>query len=99
MSTNKVLYLCAKGFSNSKIASMTGLSEDDVLKILVDFYNFSGWEQDLDLDVLYIYDKNIDFDTFRSKILSVSPFINDYLINLAYKNCSLLRQKGFTNGN
>ncbi len=76
-----ILLDCVVGYSTKSIARRHKLPQDYVESVLVEYFNFFGWEDDLDISPIAIYRKtNKNFDYFVQEILTTSAYIdyNDF---------------------
>ena len=65
LADSDILTMCASGSSNESIAISTDIGINDVKKVLLSIYNFSGWSVDLDINPLGIYEE-LYSTTFKS---------------------------------
>lgn len=89
-----ILTLCASGVCNHKIATVLDVDHFYVKSVLIEFIDFAGWSQDLDLNPYSIY-ANIrangyGFQEFKNEIFALSPYMND---ELAIHNAFIICQK------
>lgn len=84
-----VVSLVASGHSIKTISNtIEGMNEDYIKAICKKFLSFDGWEQDLDVNIYFVY-KNTGkvFMNFSVQIDNVSPFFTNTVICQAFEVC------------
>ena len=76
MSLESVLEACANGKSITSIAGKFGWSPLEVSNVLSEYLDFPGWETDLDISPLSMYNSyGKDFRVFRYNILTFTKML------------------------
>jgi hypothetical protein len=87
---NDILLQCVSGLSNKKISFSTDVDLQYVEATLFTYLGFSGWKQDLDLSPWYVYQSVYGSRfAFEKKINDLTKLVNDDIIDLAYRICSI----------
>jgi hypothetical protein len=89
-----ILRLCVEGYGNLTISRRLKLPVDYIEDVLYDFLNFYGWDADLDISPIAIYNLSAnDFEYYRQRFLMLSPFYyNDRLIKKSFKVCQRYKE-------
>lgn len=85
----KVLTLCAEGYSNKTISVRLGVDVGYLSGIIEHHLGFPGWKVDLDVNPLDIFFVSRGLTDFIEKTKLVSPYLEDITIILAYRNCMI----------
>jgi ribosomal silencing factor RsfS len=86
IATQQILKLCCTGLSNKKIAEYLEIDIEDVENTLFEFLNFEGWENDLDINPLHIFEKVKNLDNFIIFMVK-SSMISEKIANNFYEVC------------
>lgn len=90
IAVQEVLKLCASGRGNTAIARQLGLEVKVVSDIVKEFFNFDGWDDDLDINPWFLYRKDpYNQSGFEYRIRTLTKLIEDDIITLAYHACSV----------
>lgn len=84
-----ILNLCAEGLSNNSIVRRTNIVGDSVVETIKKYFYFDGWEKDLDLNPLKVYNSSEDLDEYVYNISMVSPLMELDIIMQSYYICKL----------
>lgn len=81
-----ILKLCAEGKSNRKIAEELECDITDVSCTLAHYFNFSGFEEDLDIDTKMMYNRyKFNKYMFIQQCNTISPYVDEENFSRAYK--------------
>jgi len=88
IAVNDILNMSVNGFSNTTIARELDTDCRYVRDAVTSFLKFYGWDNDLDISPIYIYNycKN-DYLLFVSKCKAISPVLSREDIFMAYSIC------------
>ena len=90
VAVNDILKLCASGLSNKHICKSLDQSPIYVAQVLFHFLGFNGWDSDLDLSPWNVYNRvSGNKLAFEKEILDLTNLLNDDIIDLAYRVCSI----------
>jgi hypothetical protein len=83
-----ILMKCASGYSVARIAAATGNPVKYVIEVLNDYFNFPGWDDDLDFNPLAIYNRcNGDFFRYDLEVQMASPIAKGSVIGMTFALC------------
>lgn len=93
MADRDILHLTASGSSNISISKFLDIDIEDIKSVNKDFYGFDGWETDLDLNPIGIYNNMVKMQTysyeiFYHEISTISPYFDEDTIQKMYEICS-----------
>jgi hypothetical protein len=85
IAVDQILKYCVEGISVKSIAGYTESDEEYIAQVLVEFLEFLGWSEDLDVNPLAIYERlNGDYKEFRTEIELLTPLMPSVKINKSY---------------
>lgn len=88
IAVSDILLGCVTGLSNSTISKKYNCSIEYVTDVLNEFLDFKGWEDDLDINIYFVYNNaGMNLSSFRILINMVTPLLNDKEIILSFKIC------------
>ena len=87
-----ILRLCSFGLSNSHIAKLLDIKEEHVITTIDYYFNFLGYDKDLDLNPYNIYQNNKDYASFKNELRIFSNLIVDNTIEMCYNICVTYEQ-------
>ncbi len=88
MAVEPIVKLCADGRSNSFISRKLNLDISYVSFTLKEFLRFPGWEEDLDISPLSVYNLSYrDFIVYKTNMRSLSSTIDKNTINKSFNIC------------
>lgn len=80
-----ILHSCCVGMSNPSIARELDLDEDTIRNVLIQNLNFKGWEKDLDISPLFMYNKaNGNKEFYWALVMAVKDLLPKYLVNKSF---------------
>jgi hypothetical protein len=82
-----ILNLCACGYSNKKISSYVNQDVSYIEEVLLDFYIFKGWFDDLDISPLAVYNLSGGIYIFYEQEIYSRSLIKDYQVKQSFKIC------------
>ncbi|MEM4134559.1 MAG: hypothetical protein QXV73_05120 [Candidatus Micrarchaeia archaeon] len=83
-----ILIDCVTGYSNASISRRNRVPEDYVQDVIIDFLNFLGWEEDLDINPYAIYKKTSgNFEFFTQEVLISSAYLTLEDIKFIFRIC------------
>lgn len=83
-----ILRLCCYGMSSKRISSELFVGEEYVTDVLIEYFDFGGWEETLEINPLSLYNSTIEFSDFVKYIEDFAEdSINKNLIHAAYEMC------------
>jgi len=89
LSVYEILNDCCSGFSNKSISDFYDIPEDYIRKLLKRYLKFTGWEKDLDINPLMIYNKVVgDEESFYAFAMPAGVLTKDELLT-SYKACKI----------
>jgi hypothetical protein len=53
---------------------------------------FPGWEKDLDISPIFLYNKHRKFEDFESNVKIVSVLMSDEEIKISYRVCKIFEE-------
>jgi hypothetical protein len=66
-----VLSLCVKGIGNRDIAKVLSISEEEVIRIIVSYYQFLGFPVTLEYNIYQLYKENLLHNVELMEICSI----------------------------
>jgi hypothetical protein len=90
IAVSDILKLCVSGLSNTTISRIMDLDCIYIERVNFSFLGFLGWQLDLDLSPWKIF-KSVNGDrlVFEKQIWDLTELLNDDIIDLAYRVCSI----------
>lgn len=83
-----ILEMCAGGLANETIARNLELPVSYIDDVIFEYLRFSGWEQDLDISPLMVYDSlDGSYSYYKTTIGTVSSVTTRELINKSFRIC------------
>lgn len=78
----------AEGYSSRRISKKLKLPEEYIEETIMDYFNTTGWEFDLDISPIAIYNNsNGDFTRYREILLIASVYVDEKFIPLLFRIC------------
>lgn len=83
-----VLRKCVSGYGNRTICFATDEPINYVRDTLIYFLGFAGWDDDLDINPLAVYNAcDNSFEKYKQDIVITSALLTDFQIELSFKVC------------
>jgi hypothetical protein len=91
---------CVSGLSNNTINKSCGYDEDDpyLKEMLLEYFGFPGWEKDLDINPLSLYNEcKDDYELYKLKFEEATPnminTVSDWLmVAISYNLCKRYKE-------
>lgn len=88
ISVQDILKKCATGYSNKRIANSLNEDVNYISDTILEFFDFYGWEYDLDVNPLALYNRSTgDFERYRQEVSMVSSLVDSKLLELSFNIC------------
>lgn len=93
VAVEEILKLCASGLSNETISRQLNMDEFYVEDVLDEFFEFDGWEVDLDVNPWFIYKKDVrNQSAFEYRVNTLTDLMDDLKMKEAYHVCSMYQR-------
>jgi hypothetical protein len=87
-SLEPILKRSITGYSNTRLAYSYNITSQDIKNILNKYMGFDGWNNDLDVNPLAIYNRYCgNYLLFTQEIKMVSTLMDDFSIDLSFVLC------------
>jgi hypothetical protein len=88
IAVEEILLCCATGLSNKTISNICNCKEKYIIEVLNEFFNFDGWEEDLDVNILHLYESSGKLiDSYEILIKMISSVYESIDIKKSYDIC------------
>jgi hypothetical protein len=88
IAVQSILKKCTSGYSNRRISYAINEPIDYVKEVIEEYFGFSGWMTDLDVNPLALYNRTKgEFIPFDQEVRMVSSLMNYTNIEISFKIC------------
>jgi hypothetical protein len=85
----EILESCCTGMSNDTIAKYLSEDSDYVKGVLIEFLNFRGWDKDLDISPLFVYNKVSGMkELYWASVMAIPDLIPRSYVEKSYSICN-----------
>lgn len=82
-----IIRLCAKGLSNKSISKFLDMDEEYIRSVLIEFIDFEGFDKNLDMDILDVFQRSSSIEEFSQRISEITPLISEGDKQKGYEVC------------